>query len=255
MSAAYLEEAAETLHAIGDSRVLYRESAGFDPTNRMQASMAVLLARKRRRMLCRSTVVHAAFAAEAYVNEFLAVQMADRPERFAEVDWWSPAKKYLEGTAESYGEPLFFEDREAMPVLRDLFDLRNKLAHPRPGFGMPTFMEQDDEDEAKFAPPKLAEFVVMVAGAGDLLVPRAYGFHEVDVIATSLWRGRDVVRAYAQRAANLPAPGQPPEPALVQQALRHVSSMPSLVNPELSTNRIAAARARRGASSAPESLE
>jgi hypothetical protein len=144
--------------------------------------------------------------------------------RLRTIDRWPTTKKYLEGTHEAYGEQLFFDDREAMPVIRELFRLRNKLAHPRPGLGVPSMFEDDNADEQEFMPSRLAEFVVMVGGAGDLLVRRAYGFHALDLMASATWYGREAIRTYGDRADNMPPPERPSEPPLLQQAIAQIRS-------------------------------
>lgn len=224
MSAVYLAQALDALYATGDAPSLY-ESRAPQPTDMrsaVQHVLATMQARQRRRMFSRLVVLFSAFAAESYVNEFLAARMSDRRKRLREMDRHSTPWKFLEGTYEAYGERLFSEDSEAMPVLRRLFKLRNKLAHPKPGFGPATMFDADDEAERDFAPPKVAEFVVMVAGAGDLLIWRAYGKDTIDAIATVLWRGRSVIQGYGERAATMPTPDRPSEPPLYEQAVRSV---------------------------------
>jgi hypothetical protein len=67
------------------------------------------------------------------------------------------------------------------------------------------------------APVKLARFLVAVAGAADVLMPRAYGFHERDYLPARLWYGRQAVYAYGERASVMPAPGTPSEDYLLSQ--------------------------------------
>jgi hypothetical protein len=245
MSAAYLQQALDALHAAGNAASLYT----FDlppATDQRSATMRVLArtqARSARRMICRSVVLFAAFAAESYVNEFLAALMTDRRDRLREIDRWRTIDKYLVGTLEAYGERLFFDGREPMPVLRELFTLRNKLAHPRPGFGPAGGFDADDEAEADFAPPRIAEFVVTVGGCGHILVGRAYGFDHPDVTASAIWLGRDPIRAYALRAATMPPPGRAPERPLLHQAITHVGELRQTADqPDLSINRLLTAR-------------
>jgi hypothetical protein len=88
-------------------------------------------ARRTRLRAARNAVIYAAFSAEAYVNEFLAAHDA--------LDDWDREpmhRKFLKGTEAAYGSPLFFADREAYPEIVELVKLRDRLAHPKPGFGV-----------------------------------------------------------------------------------------------------------------------
>lgn len=77
---------------------------------------------------------------------------------------------------------MFFVDREGYQPIVDLLKLRDRLVHPKPGFGVSGHLGEPDTDfERLFAMPKVAEYIVMVGGSADLLMPRAYGFESVDV--------------------------------------------------------------------------
>jgi hypothetical protein len=138
-----------------------------------------------------------------------------------------PRRSELERPAEAYGSPLFFADREEYPVIVDLFKLRDRLVHPKPGFGVAGTTGEPDANFARlFAMGKVAEYVVMVGGSAELLMRRAYGFDSVEVIGTVIWRGRPVIRDYAKRHARLPAWNAPSERPLFRQAGDHVMAMP-----------------------------
>jgi len=240
----YLTQAIEQLHDAGDPLHLYQHWRRFPPKNpdlvRDEMTMAAVRARMR---AARGTVLYAAFAGEAYVNEFLAAHGV--------LERWDRApttKKFLEGSAEAYGSPLFFADREAYPVLVELYQLRHRLAHPKPGFGgHGIHFETGEEYESQFALPRLAEYVVMVGGAADLLTPRAYGMDQIDVVGMVAWRGRAVLRDYASRHRELPAWDGPSERKLFRQAGDHVMGMPRAwePGPDHPYSRLARARAAR----------
>lgn len=187
LSSTYLHQAAEAFHAAGDPGHLYGQWIGQMPSAPMGRNLMRRWAgdaRDRRSLEC---VVFAAFAAEAFVNEFLQAVDGAVAQR-VDSERWSLRRKYIDATAEAYGETLFREGDEAMPKLVELFERRNQLAHPQPGLGPPALLDNGDEDlGALFEMPEMAEYVVMVAGAADLMVWRAYGYGHVDAPARLLW--------------------------------------------------------------------
>ncbi|MCW2952022.1 MAG: hypothetical protein JWQ48_1192 [Conexibacter sp.] len=213
-STGYLTQALDALHALGDSRTLYASLAPVSEDPRLRAPV-VLIARDRRRVHAQNVILFAAFSAEAYINEFLAVHL--RGKDLKAVERMSTVNKYAVGTRIAYGENLFPRDRESMPIIEELFAVRNKLVHPKPGFGPPGFASTDPEFDSLFASKRLAEYVIMVAGGAVILVRRAYGFDRVDVPANPIWFGRDVLRDYASRHVGLPSPEARAEPRLLLQ--------------------------------------
>jgi hypothetical protein len=193
----------------------------------------------------RTTVLFVALAAESYVNEFLSVHGA-----LPKWDRKPTHQKFLKGTHEAYGAQLFFVDREGYQDIVDLFKLRNRLVHPKPGFGVSGLLGQPDADfEQLFAIPKVAEYIVAVGGSADLLMPRAYGFESIDVASTAVWRGRSVIREYAQRYAELPAWDAPAERPLFRQAGDYVMALPVPPDaPGTSWTRLREARQKRESS-------
>ena len=111
LSAAYLEQAVNALHAAGDAADLFRgrrkpppDDATGEKIKRGEA-IAFLRARHKHMTHCRNAVLFAALAAESYVNEFLGVFL-DGQDREA-VDRLSPVNKYVLGTKLASGEALF----------------------------------------------------------------------------------------------------------------------------------------------------
>jgi hypothetical protein len=253
LSGEYLLQALDGLHDAGDPAHLFAHWRRFPPNdphkveNEMRA--AALRARVR---AARTAVLFAALAAESYVNEFLSVHGA--------LPKWNREpthRKFLKGTHEAYGSQLFFVDREGYQVIVDLFKLRDRLVHPKPGFGVSGLLGQPDTDfEQLFAMPKVAEYIVMVGGSADLLMPRAYGFESIDIAGMVIWRGRSVIREYAQRHSKLPVWDAPAERPLFRQAADHVMAMPRLPDtPGTSWTRLREARQERESShNAPRSV-
>jgi hypothetical protein len=205
-------------------------------------------AREERFRQARTCVLFCALAAEAYVNEFLAAFDLSN-NRLKKLDRLPTIRKYTEGTAEAYGATLFRDGDEATPTLRKLFTMRHELVHPKPGLGSPGILAPDDPDlEARFGLMELAEYVVMVAGAADVLTWRAYGYGVTDGPGTALWRGRDAVRNFAARRAELPGPDEPDEPSLWSIVGEHLDGLPALPDhPDATWTRMREARRRRRA--------
>jgi hypothetical protein len=170
----------------------------------------VAAARRQRLKQARTAVLFAALAAEAYVNEFLGAHDA-----LGEWDRQPPHRKYLKGTEAAYGERLFLPDREPYPVLVALF-------------------------------PTVANYIVMVGGAADVLVPRAYGFESFEVVSRVAWLGRSVIRDFAARLKDLPDWDATAERALFRQAGDHVMRLrPPPDHPDASWTRLRQAREQR----------
>jgi hypothetical protein len=198
-------------------------------------------ARRTRLRAARNAVIYAALSAEAYVNEFLAAHDA--------LDDWDREpmhRKFLKGTEAAYGSPLFFADREAYPEIVELVKLRDRLAHPKPGFGVAGVRFEADEKYARlFSLPRIAEYIVMVGGAGDLLVPRLWhgpnGCHRP--CGTAGPRSHSGVR---QSAPAIPAWDAPSERQLFRQAGDKVMAQPRLqLGPISPYSRLEASKLRR----------
>lgn len=169
------------------------------------------------RGFCCTATLFAAFAAEAFVNDFLAVHLKPHltEKRFARIDRWSTTRKYTEAVEIAYG-PLFRDGNEVMPALRQLFEGRNGLAHGRPGVDPPMAYMPDPSWRQLYPLPKVAEWLVAVAGAAGVMERRCYGFDYESVPASAIWFGRDIVRHHASQANPRPSAAGAGRPPLIQ---------------------------------------
>ena len=182
------------------------------------------LAEITQRTFCCAATLFTAFAAEAFVNDFLSVHLQPEvPEKkFREIDrHWSTARKYTEAVEMAYGR-LFWKDDEVMPSLKELFDVRHSLVHGRPGAGPPMAHLPDPCWRALYPPRKVSEWLVAVAGAAESLEMRCYGFDYVSTPATAIWRGREIVREYGSQAEPLPNASQMGRSPLIEQLYDHL---------------------------------
>jgi hypothetical protein len=128
----YLEQAIEALYNAGSPDHPY---AGFDRYNigdnpPLRGFLRVV-ATYRRRSAARSSVLFSALAADAYVNEFLGFYLSGRD--LEAIDRQNPRDKYATGTKLASGATVFERGEEPLQTLGELFKLRDKLVHPKPG--------------------------------------------------------------------------------------------------------------------------
>lgn len=170
------------------------------------------------RNLCLTAVLFTAFAAEAFVNNFLDVHNLKSQvsaTKFRTLDRGSTVHKYVEGVALAY-EPLFGPDDEVVPSISELFDVRNTLVHARPGVGPPLAYMPDPTWRSMYPPTKVAQWLVAVAGAAELMEVRCYGFDYHSLPAAFIWHGRDIVTELATRSEPLPDPAMTGRAPVVQ---------------------------------------
>jgi hypothetical protein len=217
LSAAYLEQAVDALHQAGDPAVLFRGNRERAESETAEA-FQFLNAHSTHVTQCRNAVLFTALAAESYVNEFVAFYL--KGEDYKAVDRMTPVvNRYVLGTKLACSEQIFTRGKEPIPTIARLFKLRNKLVHPKPGFGPAALSEPSGEFEEHFPTPKVAEFIVMVAAAAVILLKRAYGPESLDPYADVIWLGRDAILGYGRRATNVPKYDAESEPPLFGQAI------------------------------------
>jgi hypothetical protein len=170
------------------------------------------------RNYCLTAALFVAFAAEAFVNNFLEVhdlRSKVSASKYQKIDRGSTYKKYVTGVKLAY-DALFDDGDEVMPAIAELFKIRHKLVHPRPGIGPPVAYMPDPGWRATYPPTKVAEWLVAVAGAAELMEVRCYGFDYNSVPAALIWHGRQIVQDVAARAEPLPSPTEPPRAPLIE---------------------------------------
>ncbi len=121
----------------------------------------------------------------------------------------------MEGVAIAY-EPLFEPNDEAIPAISELFEVRNKLVHARPGIGPPIAYMPDPTWRGMYPPSKVARWLIAVAGAAELMEVRCYGFDYHSFPAAFIWHGRNIITDIAARSEPLPDPAMTGRAAVVQ---------------------------------------
>lgn len=170
------------------------------------------------RNFCLTATLFTAFAAEAFVNDFLAVHdLKSRigATKFKKLDWGSTVQKYVEGVALAY-EPLFGSQDEVVPTITELFGVRNRLVHARPGIGPPIAYLPDPTWRGTYPPTKVAAWLVAVAGAAELMEVRCYGFDYHSFPAAFTWYGRNIVTDLATHSEPFPDPAMTGRSPLIQ---------------------------------------
>jgi hypothetical protein len=221
LSGEYLQAALDALEGAGDPRMLYSDSMRKDPPKGNAMGIALVLARRKSLQLRLQVVLYTAFAAEAYVNEFLAVTLKGHPKKDqAAIDRFSTLNKYVFGTHLALGEPLFQRHDPWIKTLTELFDLRDELVHPRPGFGPSGLTKPKGGFEKRFEPQPITTYLVIVAALATVMGKRAKGPKSLSIPADIIWLGREAVVRYAgTRLSVLPRPTDESEPPLFRQAI------------------------------------
>jgi hypothetical protein len=123
----YLRDAARALRDCGSAPALY---AGWRGENGRgsNAGFAYLNAPTRRTEFARTSVLFSSFAAEAYVNAFLAESMGDG---FAQIERAPTIEKYVTHVKSTRATVEFTKGRQPGQGLVLLFKARNMLVHPK----------------------------------------------------------------------------------------------------------------------------
>lgn len=118
--------------------------------------------------------------------------------------------KYVFGFKIGLGKEPFKRDCWPVPTLKDLFGLRNRMVHPKPGFGPEPKLGPLGSFEEKFTSQQVAEYLIAVACAGLVVVKETHGPDHLDLWTDLIWFGRDVIREFASEATALPPFDGPP---------------------------------------------
>jgi hypothetical protein len=151
----YLRDAARALRDCGSAPALYEGWRGENGRSKDEG-MAYLRAPGRRIEFARTSILFSAFAAEAYVNAFLAERLGDE---FPEVERASTMEKYVEHVPCIAPELRFSRGEQPGQGLVLLFKARNALAHPKQGVAV----------KPEIIPTLAGASIVAVASAADRL--------------------------------------------------------------------------------------
>jgi len=221
LAGTYLRLAIEHLHAAGSAPALFSRAFRADP-NPTGTFVAVAVSDAKTKQLdaLRSAVLFSALAAEAYVNEFLARFLRGRD--YEAVERMGTVNKYVIGTRLALGESLFMRTRNPAQTIEELFKLRHKLVHPKPGYAPPPGPGIITHQDPEFTPKMAAKSICMVAAAAAIMVRRAYPEHPFDFPANLVWDDSELIIDYASQVnRGLPErTAEAPEELLIQIILR-----------------------------------
>lgn len=251
LASAHLTQALNALDDACTPETVWRPSRAF-PSKSGQRPAPIVGDINQREFCCAATVF-AAFAAEAYVNDFLRVHRAPALslEKFEQIDrHWPTSRKYVEAVATVYA-PLFWDGDEVMPQLEELIEARNQLAHARPGTGPVLAFMPDPKWRESYAPGKVAEWLIAVAGAAESMELRCYGFDYYSVPAQPIWKGRELVRERARQAALLPGDEHSGQTPLIRVLLDHIASLSADLPEGLTVSELRDARLKLASEQGP----
>lgn len=216
LASSYLFEALEAIEAAGSSEALYAPAVRAAASRARESGWLLTVQRdaaELRIRYSRNAMLFAAFAAEAYVNEFIGQHFAgkdyDAVERFSTID------KYVLAPRTALGREVLPRDREPVQTLRKLFRHRDVLVHPKPGAGLPdqirtTGYPRRIAADPVYNPSEAAAMVLAVAEAADIIVREGELGSGFDAHARVVIRGRAALERYASQATDaLPPPDAP----------------------------------------------
>jgi hypothetical protein len=221
LSSLYMSQALDAFGESGDGPTLYADLYGKSDLHPTESALAIIEGERRRTVRRLQAVLFTALATESYANEFLAAHLSRKD--FEVVDRLSPINKLVVGTGFGSEKPIFQRGRAPIPKLTRLFKLRDRLVHPKPGFGPDAIGEPLREFEAQFAAQDVADFLVSAAAAGYVLLKRAYGPDHLDIWTDLIWFAKDTLFEFAAEAEDLPSvDGKPPQ-TLLARLINHRS--------------------------------
>jgi hypothetical protein len=208
IAGAHLTDALEALRDAGSSDGLY-DRATRDTSRSDQTYDWVTLVEQeaiaRQVVLSRRALLYAAFAAEAYVNEFLSehFQGADRET----LDRLPTVEKYVLLPRLVRDLEVLRRGHEPMQRLVWLFHRRNELVHPKPD-GKEKHLDHHPEDHN---PDSAAQSIVAVAEAAAVL-ESPDGPHRKSMIARVQSSRARLLSFGREATSTLPRPADPPAP-------------------------------------------
>jgi hypothetical protein len=215
LSSLYMSQAVEAFGESGDGPTLYGHMYGKSDLDPTESALAVIEGDRCRTVSRLQTVLFTALATESYANEFLAARLSRKD--FEVVDRMSPVNKLVVGTGVENEKAIFQRGRAPIPKLVKLFKLRDRLVHPKPGFGPDAVGEPLGEFKAQFAAEDIADFLISAAAAGYVLLKRAYGPDHLDIWTDLLWFTKETLYEFAEESESLPpVDARPPQTLLAR---------------------------------------
>jgi hypothetical protein len=217
LSSLYMKQAIEAFGDSGDARSLYGAFHGRTDLDKTGSAFVFLNARDRQTELRLDAVLFLALAAESYINEYVRTRF-DGADLDA-VDRLSPVNKFILAPRIDSPSAIFHRDKYPIPRLAELFALRNRLVHPKPGFGPGGPLDRDPEFAKQFQSDRVVDFILAVGASGFFLLKRAYGRDHIDLWTHLVWRGRDELIAFAGEARLTPDIAAESPPALTRRLM------------------------------------
>lgn len=172
-------------------------------------------------------MLFSALAAEAYANEFLSRVLM--PSDVDALERLQPLDKLLIGPRVAGHEAPLERGRQPAQRLAHLFDVRNKLVHPRPSGVKAYAMDVQEGDRALIGPKVGADSLHAVASAIVLLEPFAPVPHiigEANLIAANRQVLDDHVALLGDKLLAVPKPDDPPPLDLFEQMRKRAARAP-----------------------------
>lgn len=219
LAGVYLQQALDAVRAAGSSDGLYTSPHARRmlqaPARDTRDGALRGLALRQQTEHCRTAILFTALACEAYVNEYLTNQLGERD--FKAIDRLPTADKLIVG-CKLAGGPTYDRGQGEGQIIGELFSIRNRLVHPRPGIGRYPHSAEYPKRDDTFNPPTAVKHLVAVARVGYTLIETA--FHDPqqrDTPSFEIVSGEKYLRGIAAEIDwSVPPPSQAALPDLVE---------------------------------------
>lgn len=219
LAGTYLAQAVSALRDSGSSDALYDDAfreAAAELRSKAWVLVAMSNALETRAGHSRSAILFAAFAAEAYVNEFVTKHFSGRD--YETIDRLPPVEKYALAPRLALGREVFSRSQEPLQTLRELFRERDVLVHPKPEKGVtdrPAWPHRGEPPaDPVYNPTNACRFIVAVADSAKTLVEEGGLGEGFDMHAHLVLTARDKLENFAAEVTErMTRPADEPRPA------------------------------------------
>jgi hypothetical protein len=218
----FLDQAIDALRDAGSPETLYPARARTS-TNAVLQAADTAQAVARRTKHSRTSMLFSAFAAEAFINQFLYDKLDSSADRQS-IDRLPTVEKYVLGTRLATGQEIFDRGAEPIQTIAALFRVRDSLVHSRPTARQDRPSVFDDPPEYGTTNPKeAARAIVAVANAAATLNDYS-PVQRVSYRIASVAVGSESYLEFGERIyKNLPRPGDPELPDLAISVLEKLT--------------------------------